>query len=145
MSWEGMTNMWGKNEDGCRGEKKERKTESEVDGRCKFGLEGECYVMQWGRVEGGVKFSEKLITKVLLALRGVVCFCLPLERWWAAWWGRPMGPTSQTLTASCWLLCLPMSSCSFPCRRGHAANGWQSHSSIAPSRHITIQTRIVHK
>ena len=34
-------------EDGCRGEKKERTTEAEVNGQCKCGLEGE------GTVGGG--------------------------------------------------------------------------------------------
>ena len=33
--------MWEKSdEDGCGGEEKERKTEAEVDGQCKCGLEG---------------------------------------------------------------------------------------------------------
>ena len=34
--------MWGKSDqDGCGGEEKERRTEAEVDGHCKCGLEGE--------------------------------------------------------------------------------------------------------
>ena len=37
-----MKNMWeNSDEDGCGGEEKERKTEAEVDGQCKYGLRGE--------------------------------------------------------------------------------------------------------